>query len=324
MEEAVAALSRLHQSWISRAGGVFRQAVNGITTCEVSPLVSYCGEGLDGQFLNGMLDLPLHLDSNHEARSTDAAVAENCSEGEELPPTPRSGGASDATLSPHARAFMPSQTNDEPPRQVAPAVSSSNAVAPVAEAQPSSTAPMPAQPNGRSVKQATGGSGDQSKIAPRQPQSLAASEAVGSIRPKGLSKGPPGAGVLPFLEQETPLPSPEKPRAFAPAADPRLGSRAIGSPSDGAGRRAWAPGGATSAGQRRQPRDSADVHSDGGSSATSSHRGSASARRRAWAPGEGGKQQRSDRTDDSDARTARSDGGLSVSSTSSRRAWAPA
>jgi len=66
---AVSALSQLHQGWVVQAGGQFRGDVtvglNKDELCEISPLVSYEGEDLEGVFPEGakglLLDLPLHV-----------------------------------------------------------------------------------------------------------------------------------------------------------------------------------------------------------------------------------------------------------------------
>eukprot|EP00927_Polykrikos_kofoidii_P068910 TRINITY_DN64265_c0_g1_i1.p2 TRINITY_DN64265_c0_g1~~TRINITY_DN64265_c0_g1_i1.p2 ORF type:complete len:101 (+),score=18.08 TRINITY_DN64265_c0_g1_i1:24-305(+) len=93
-------MSNLHESWVVAAGGCFGSV--GTTSgdvadsalpslCEVSPLVSYGGEDLAGQF-RGFLSLPLLLGAAGETAcveaSPNAGFAEICSEGEELPPTP--------------------------------------------------------------------------------------------------------------------------------------------------------------------------------------------------------------------------------------------
>eukprot|EP00747_Dinoflagellata_sp_TGD_P143272 gnl/TRDRNA2_/TRDRNA2_176365_c2_seq1.p1 gnl/TRDRNA2_/TRDRNA2_176365_c2~~gnl/TRDRNA2_/TRDRNA2_176365_c2_seq1.p1 ORF type:complete len:521 (-),score=96.29 gnl/TRDRNA2_/TRDRNA2_176365_c2_seq1:117-1481(-) len=71
---AVSAMSLLHQQWIMTASGMrslgFRNdkvADDGeLHKCEISPLVSYFGEGLAGHFSKGVLELPLHLASRFE------------------------------------------------------------------------------------------------------------------------------------------------------------------------------------------------------------------------------------------------------------------
>jgi len=72
---ALAAIGKLHQSWIMNAGGEF--VGSKIATdredskCEVSPLVSYDGEDLKGQFWMP-IELPFYLPSQSELQSTSA------------------------------------------------------------------------------------------------------------------------------------------------------------------------------------------------------------------------------------------------------------
>lgn len=117
VHKSAVAMSMLHQSWVAAVGGTFRDGMLGGThgkdLCEVSPLVSYEGEGLEGYF-HGDIDLPLHLTAHGERKAGtktrmlalvkrprasigmgldaggDDGFAEVASEGEELPPTPPS------------------------------------------------------------------------------------------------------------------------------------------------------------------------------------------------------------------------------------------
>ena len=77
-QTAVQAVGQLHQHWIIRAGGSFVDAkVAGETEdlkCEISPLVSYDGEDLEGQFLRP-LALPFYLPSQMEFTDFSAATA---------------------------------------------------------------------------------------------------------------------------------------------------------------------------------------------------------------------------------------------------------
>jgi len=70
---AIRAVSLLHQSWISKAGGAFFgdkiASEQHDSKCEVSPLVSYDGENLDGHFL-APLRLPYYLPSKLEDSDT--------------------------------------------------------------------------------------------------------------------------------------------------------------------------------------------------------------------------------------------------------------
>jgi len=79
ISKAVCTLSRAHQRWILDAAGPGFPGFWGDTLadesqerlCEVSPLVSYDGEGLGGAFVPGSkLELPLHLEARHEALSS--------------------------------------------------------------------------------------------------------------------------------------------------------------------------------------------------------------------------------------------------------------
>jgi len=70
-ELAAAKFSQLHQQWCVDAGGQFMEGqwANESTRerCEISPLVSFEGEGLLGYFAAGvMIPLPLHLTSEHD------------------------------------------------------------------------------------------------------------------------------------------------------------------------------------------------------------------------------------------------------------------
>lgn len=155
-ETAVTGLSLLHQKWILAAGGSFKDgAVCGNTRlCELSPLVSYTGEGLQGSF-HGELDLPFHLEAHgvpltnkdvyenghvHEqsgqrahnklsgqgtpfkrlTHACDGAVAEICSDGEKLPPTPPEDEVSQEIVdvaapssSSHSRVHKPGSSEGE-------------------------------------------------------------------------------------------------------------------------------------------------------------------------------------------------------------------
>jgi len=53
-------LSNLHRKWILQAGGSFTSGSDGL--CEVSPLVSYAGEGLEDRVKGKNLQLPLNLE----------------------------------------------------------------------------------------------------------------------------------------------------------------------------------------------------------------------------------------------------------------------
>jgi hypothetical protein len=74
-QTALQAVGRLHQSWILRAGGIFFDnkvaSENDDAKCEVSPLVSYEGEDMAGQFLKPVL-LPYYLPSNLEMAEASA------------------------------------------------------------------------------------------------------------------------------------------------------------------------------------------------------------------------------------------------------------
>lgn len=77
-QTAVQAVGQLHQQWIIRAGGEFvDKKVAGETEdlkCEISPLVSYDGEDLEGHFLKP-LALPFYLPSQMEFTDFSAATA---------------------------------------------------------------------------------------------------------------------------------------------------------------------------------------------------------------------------------------------------------
>jgi len=70
-QTALQAVGRLHQRWIINGGGEFLE--NKVASdrddarCEISPLVSYEGEDVSGQFLN-VVELPFYLPSQQELR----------------------------------------------------------------------------------------------------------------------------------------------------------------------------------------------------------------------------------------------------------------
>jgi len=68
-QTALMAVGRLHQSWIAKAGGSFFEnkvaSENDDGKCEISPLVSYEGEDLAGQFMEP-IQLPYYLPSQQE------------------------------------------------------------------------------------------------------------------------------------------------------------------------------------------------------------------------------------------------------------------
>lgn len=70
------AMSLLHQSWIRQAGGTFcgnkTASDRDDAKCEISPLVSYDGEDLDGQFWLP-IELPFYLPSQQEDAESTAA-----------------------------------------------------------------------------------------------------------------------------------------------------------------------------------------------------------------------------------------------------------
>eukprot|EP01121_Diplochlamys_sp_Union-15-3_P010346 TRINITY_DN2898_c0_g1_i1.p1 TRINITY_DN2898_c0_g1~~TRINITY_DN2898_c0_g1_i1.p1 ORF type:complete len:241 (+),score=43.00 TRINITY_DN2898_c0_g1_i1:160-882(+) len=55
-------LSRLHKRWIKDSGGAFRHGDNSTGLCEISPLLSYAGEGLEPLVKGKEFSLPLHLE----------------------------------------------------------------------------------------------------------------------------------------------------------------------------------------------------------------------------------------------------------------------
>lgn len=76
---ALMALGKLHQQWIRSAGGSFCEnkvaSENDDSKCEISPLVSYDGEDLSGQFMHP-IQLPFYLPSQQEvAESSSVAPA---------------------------------------------------------------------------------------------------------------------------------------------------------------------------------------------------------------------------------------------------------
>mmetsp|Transcript_69790 Transcript_69790/g.160416 ORF Transcript_69790/g.160416 Transcript_69790/m.160416 type:complete len:671 (-) Transcript_69790:53-2065(-) len=71
IEAALTKMVALHQQWVLDAGAVFTSDTKATTLvgmqCEVSPLVSYDGEGLEGYF-KGPVGLPLHIAAAQEFR----------------------------------------------------------------------------------------------------------------------------------------------------------------------------------------------------------------------------------------------------------------
>jgi len=59
-ETCRAHLSTLHKSYIINAGATFTNDHDGL--CEISPLLSYDGEGLEPLVKGKKFDLPLHLE----------------------------------------------------------------------------------------------------------------------------------------------------------------------------------------------------------------------------------------------------------------------
>lgn len=61
------AVANLHAEWIKKAGGKIaerQQAEKDACVCEISPLVSYAGEGLESRVQGKSLQLPLHIDTH--------------------------------------------------------------------------------------------------------------------------------------------------------------------------------------------------------------------------------------------------------------------
>mmetsp|Transcript_166824 Transcript_166824/g.530363 ORF Transcript_166824/g.530363 Transcript_166824/m.530363 type:complete len:719 (-) Transcript_166824:115-2271(-) len=73
---ALQAMGKLHQSWILAAGGVFEESRQSTeredSQCEISPLVSFAGEDLEGQFPE-VVKLPFYLPSQQELLEFSAA-----------------------------------------------------------------------------------------------------------------------------------------------------------------------------------------------------------------------------------------------------------
>jgi len=54
-------LSKLHKSWIRKAGGIIIEQEGGESLCEISPLVSYDGEGLEDLVKGKEFQMPFYL-----------------------------------------------------------------------------------------------------------------------------------------------------------------------------------------------------------------------------------------------------------------------
>lgn len=71
---AIVSLGRLHFGWITDSGGFFGNGLyvdTGERRCEISPLVSYSGEDLNGLFgIGEMLELPCYIQSSMEKADT--------------------------------------------------------------------------------------------------------------------------------------------------------------------------------------------------------------------------------------------------------------
>lgn len=70
-QAAIFSLSRLHYGWVCASGGRFKQGFSvdrGTYKCELSPLVTYAGEGLSAAFKGPALELPLHRRSRQEVQ----------------------------------------------------------------------------------------------------------------------------------------------------------------------------------------------------------------------------------------------------------------
>jgi len=55
-------LSKLHKSWVIKAGGIIREQEGGESLFEISPLLSYDGEGLEERVKGKVFQMPLYLE----------------------------------------------------------------------------------------------------------------------------------------------------------------------------------------------------------------------------------------------------------------------